>query len=50
MEILGRTVDTGVLSFLRGLRDAGVPAWQRLQAARAVKSKQGSSNVSGTSL
>lgn len=26
-----------VLSYLRGLRDAGVPAWQRLQAARAVE-------------
>lgn len=30
-----------VLCFLRSLRDRGVPAWQRLQAARAIEWYQG---------
>jgi len=29
--------EEGVLAFLRSLRDRGVPAWQRLQAARSVE-------------
>ncbi len=29
--------DSTVISFLRGLRDRGVPAWQRLQAVRAIQ-------------
>ena len=29
--------EQGVLTFLRSLRDRGVPAWQRLQAARSVE-------------
>ncbi|TVP96751.1 MAG: integron integrase [Planctomycetaceae bacterium] len=33
--------DERVLCFLRSLRDRGVPAWQRLQAARAVEWYQG---------
>lgn len=35
-ESLAVTADS-VLRFLRGLRDRGVPAWQRLQAARSVE-------------
>ncbi len=33
--------DERVLCFLRSLRDRGVPAWQRLQAARAIEWYQG---------
>ena len=29
--------EEGVLKFLRSLRDRGIPAWQRLQAARSVE-------------
>ena len=32
--------EPGVISFLRSLRDNGTPAWQRLQAVRAVEAYQ----------